>query len=318
MLCQAECSRAESIFKMFSPSVCRELQKIPDAVLQKTQEIRLMQDRPIYLTLFGKTISAEEYCGITKRVSRQELEQSFASLCEYSVHTYLPQIVNGFITIRGGHRIGLGGTAVLQKGEIISLREITSMNIRLARNCQTDADKLCRRLFEDGLNSVLVAGEPSAGKTTLLRAIALWLSGKSGGNIRVTVVDERGELAGADLLNNRDVCLDVLQGFPKPIGILQAVRTLSPQMVVCDEIGNKEETGKLIEAMNCGVCFLGSIHAGNLSELKQKPQYGQLCGVQAVSKVVLLKGASFPAEPKGIYRCMEDGSLETIWEQANC
>lgn len=318
MLCQAECFQPESVFKLFSPSVCCELQKIPNSVLEQTQEIRLMQDRPIYLTLFGKTVSAEEYCGISKRVNKQELEQSFASLCEYSVHTYLPQIVNGFITIRGGHRIGLGGTAVMQKGEVISLREITSMNIRLARNCQADADNLCRRLFEDGPNSVLIAGEPSAGKTTLLRAIALWLSGKAGGNIRVTIVDERGELASAGLLGNSNVCLDVLQGFPKPVGILQAVRTLSPQVVVCDETGSREETERLTEAMNCGVCFLGSIHAGSLAQLKQKPQYLRLCGVQAVSKVVLLKGATSPAEAKGIYRCMEDGSLETIWEQPNC
>ncbi len=301
----------EYLLDCLAPTISHELRKLPQNVWQGIQEIRLLEGRPIYLTMFGKIVALPKLCNTQKKITKQELEQSFSSLCEYSVHTYLPQIQNGFITIKGGHRIGLGGTAVLKQDEIISLREITSMNIRLARAVNIDVSSLCSRLFSDGLCSALIVGEPSSGKTTLLRAISTWLSKKDSGYIRVTVVDERGELMGKDSAYP-DGCLDILRGFPKAAGILQAVRTLSPQIVVCDEIGDGQEVSELIQAMNCGVCFLGSIHAGCGEELLQRPQYQQLCKVHAISKVVFLKGAETPAQVAEIYRCAEDGSLKKI------
>ena len=169
----------------------------------------------MWLIFPGKMLSIGQVIPNGKTVSREEIEQSFAALCDYSVHTFLPQIVHGFLTIQGGHRIGLGGTAVVQDGKVTSIRELSSLNIRLARKQDNpeEVEKIARSLFDRGLCSVLIAGEPGSGKTTLLRALAFFLSRRW----RVTVVDERGEIVDRGLLPLGG-CLDVLRGYPQTGG----------------------------------------------------------------------------------------------------
>ena len=295
---------AQEIVELLCPEIGRELRKLSDNQWNEIQEIRLQADKPIYLTCKGKSFPLGQ--AIREKVHilrRQELEESFRSLCEYSVHTYLPQICQGYITLSNGHRVGIGGTAVLQEGKVTSVRDITSLNIRLLREKTGKISELYQKLFPGKLCSALIAGEPSSGKTTLLREMAVQLSN----HYRVSVADERGEILPEQTLC-RGGCLDRLVGFPKAAGILQAVRTLSPQIVVCDEIGSQEETNQLMEAIHCGVYFLGSIHAGNREELLLRPQFQTLMKEQVVERVVMLKGAEFPGEAGEIY-CVEKGRL---------
>lgn len=272
-----------------------ELDSLPNSLWEQIQEIRIQAGGPVWLSLPGRILP------LKTQISRKELEDCFSALCEYSVHTYLPQICQGFLTVRGGHRIGLGGTAVIQQGEVVSIRELRSLNIRLSRMGQVQIQPLADRLFGDGLHSVLIAGAPASGKTTLLRELAQFLSR----TVKVTVVDERGEMMEESAQDGG--CLDVLRGFPKAIGILQAVRTLSPQVVVCDEIGNGQETRQLLEAVHCGVQLLAAIHAGSLEELLDKPQFCQLQKMDAFERIVLLKGAHHPACPESIYSRSREG-----------
>ena len=289
-------TQTQLLFERLSPRIGQALQLLPPTLWAQVQEVRLMQDKPIYLTLPGRSCPIDLVCpGVrAEPVTRQEIEQSFAALCEYSVHTYLAQIQSGYITVRGGHRIGLGGTAVVQGDRVQSMRDICSMNIRLARQDAVELSALADRLYGGGRCSVLVAGEPGSGKTTLLRALALWLSER----YRVTVVDERGELM--DGVRGGG-CIDVLRGFPKAVGILQAVRTLSPQIVVCDEVGDGAEVEGLNAALGCGVSLLASIHAGSMGELAQRTQFVQLQRHAAFATAVLLAGAHAPAQVEGIY-----------------
>ncbi len=270
MVKNAAIGQLQQLLNKLPPALAGQLEALPESCWDSLQEIRLQEGREMWLIFPGKMLSIGQVIPNGKTVSREEIEQSFAALCDYSVHTFLPQIVHGFLTIQGGHRIGLGGTAVVQDGKVTSIRELSSLNIRLARKQDNpeEVEKIARSLFDRGLCSVLIAGEPGSGKTTLLRALAFFLSRRW----RVTVVDERGEIVDRGLLPLGG-CLDVLRGYPKPAGILQAVRTLSPQVVICDELGTLAETEQLLQAVNCGVRFVASIHAGSLEELFRRPQF---------------------------------------------
>lgn len=291
-------SHLQQLIGKLPPALAGQLEALPESCWDSLQEIRLQEGREIWLIFPGKMLSIGQVIPNRKSVSREEIEQSFAALCDYSVHTFLPQIVYGFLTIQGGHRIGLGGTAVVQDGKVTSIRELSSLNIRLARKQDNpeEVEKIGRSLFEWGLCSVLIAGEPGSGKTTLLRTLAFLLSHRW----RVTVVDERGEIVDRGLLPLGG-CLDVLRGYPKPAGILQAVRTLSPQVVICDELGTLAETEQLLQAVNCGVRFVASIHAGSLEELFRRPQFQLLQKEKAFEKVLLLRGADLPGQAAGIF-----------------
>ena len=273
-----------------------ELDSLPATIWEQVQEIRIQAERSVWLSLPGRLLPMQT------RISQKELEKCFSALCEYSVHTYLPQICQGFLTVRGGHRIGLGGTAVIQHGTVVSIRQLSSLNIRLSRIGQVQIQPFADRLFGDGLHSVLIAGAPASGKTTLLRALAQYLSH----TFKVTVIDERGEIMEEGAADCGG-CLDVLRGFPKATGILQAVRTLSPQVVVCDELGSGQEIEQLLEAVHCGTALLAAIHAGNLDELLNKPQFCRLQQSNTFERIVMLKGAEHPACPESIYSRTQEG-----------
>ena len=171
-------SHLQQLIGKLPPALAGQLEALPESCWDSLQEIRLQEGREIWLIFPGKMLSIGQVIPNGKTVSREEIEQSFAALCDYSVHTFLPQIVHGFLTIQGGHRIGLGGTAVVQDGKVTSIRELSSLNIRLARKQDNpeEVEKIGRSLFDRGLCSVLIAGEPGSGKTTLLRALAFSLS----------------------------------------------------------------------------------------------------------------------------------------------
>ena len=323
--------RLESLAEMLSPVISEKLlQQIPQEMMETIQEIRIQEGREISLVFPDRIVLLSKVTGRNAAVpvSHQQLEETFASLCEYSVHTYLPQIQNGFITTPEGHRVGIGGTAVIKDGKVSSFQKITSLNIRLARE-ETKLPEILKDVFGDGLCSVLIAGAPSSGKTTLLRALALWLAKY----YRVTVVDERGEIMGHPSAE-REGCLDVLTGFPKHIGILQAVRTLSPQVIICDELGDRQEVEQLLQALaptlerdygvdtaslsveqaerqalNCGVSVVASIHAQDEEQLSRKPQYQDLYRAAAFDKVVFLSGACCPGRVRKVICCKQDKGL---------
>ena len=142
----------------------------------------------------------------TEPVQPQQLQESFAALCDYSVHTCLPQLLEGYLTVEGGHRIGIGATAVIQNGRLCSVRQVSSLNLRIAHPASLSIEPLAEQLFSRGLCSVLVAGEPGSGKTTLLRALSCWLAGRW----KVTIVDERGELYEPNFSAQDGLCLSLI------------------------------------------------------------------------------------------------------------
>lgn len=217
--------------------------------------------------------------------THEDINECFLELCRNSVHSYAREISEGYITLPGGNRVGFCGTAVLRDGAISTLKDISSLNIRFAREVRGCAEELCRRAFPDGLCSLIICGKPLSGKTTMLRDMARIL----GGTHRVALIDSRGELAGVsggvpalDVGENTDV----LNGYPKAEGIMCALRSLSPEMIVCDEIGSDAE--EVRQCMGCGVKLAVTVHAASIDELRSRPGIAELCPL--FDRAALLEG----------------------------
>lgn len=230
--------------------------------LSRTAELRLRAGRPaVCVNILGemKTCSSA--------LSAKEIAECFAEICRYSVYSFEEEIARGFVTLDGGHRVGICGTAVTKNGRITSFKDISGLNIRIAHQIYGCADKLCKKAFSDGPHSLLLAGKPLCGKTTVLRDIARQL----GERRRVVIIDSRGELsASVGGTPSLDIGLntDALCGCEKSEGIMLALRSLNPEVIICDEIGDDGEAVE--QAVFCGVKVIASAHAGSIEELKRR------------------------------------------------
>lgn len=225
-------------------------------------EIRLRAGRcAAAVTVEGKIIRCSE------PFSEKDIADCFAELCRYSVHSFSREIAEGFITLDGGHRVGICGTAVMSGGAVASVKDISSLNIRIAHEVKGCAEELYDRFFSGGLRSLLLAGKPMSGKTTVLRDLSRII----GNERRVALIDSRNELSATVRgLPTLDVGenTDVLCGYSKSEGIMTALRSLSPDVIICDEIGNDFEAVE--QCLFCGVKIIAAAHAGSLDELSRR------------------------------------------------
>lgn len=222
------------------------------------QELRLRLDAPPEL------VSCDSVQRLGRQVSSEDL-----SYCVNAASRYSPwaaaTIAQGFLTVSGGHRIGLCGEAVLKNKEITGIRKVTSLCIRVARDFPGIGSSAA------GLRgSMLILGAPGRGKTTLLRDIARQISQKS----TVVVVDERGEIFPSGFV--RGDRMDVLTGVPKAGGVEMVLRTMGPEWIAVDEITAEEDCRSLLQAQGCGVRLLATAHAGSLDEFRVRPIYKAL------------------------------------------
>lgn len=257
-------------------------------------EIRLRADRPVTLVFSSSTDFLTKTGRITGfysndllSFSQPEIEEIFMKLCGYSVHSLTENISDGFITLGGGIRIGVYGTAVVRDSKIVSVRNIEGLNIRIPAEYPGCALPIYNRLYHGRTPNTILCGAPMSGKTTVLRDLCRLLSDES--QKKVVVIDERCEMSGYNLGYNTDV----LKNYPKAQGIALAVRTLSPEVVICDEIGSLEEAQALCGLVNCGVKFIVTMHCSDLCELKKRPQFTVLNDAGAVDVFVFLADKSF-------------------------
>ncbi len=235
------------------------------------------------------------YSDLVYKTDEREIEEIFRRLCGYSVHSFKDAINKGYVTVPGGHRAGVAGTAATENGKIIAVRDICAINLRIAREIKGAANEIFRNEFADGLQSVIIAGPPSSGKTTILRDLVRCLSGTERSEVYKTFVcDERGEIAacvsGVEQ-NDMGINSDIITSYPKAEGIIIGLRSFSPDIIVCDEIATEEEANAVETGINSGVCFALSIHAKDERELKTKPILLKLLKSGAFSKIILLSGS---------------------------
>jgi stage III sporulation protein AA len=205
-----------------------------------------------------------------------------------SYHSASEQLRRGFVTLPGGHRLGLSGTAVTGGGEITGFRQFSSLDLRIARAKGTGSDVLYRLMEGDTFSSTLILSPPGKGKTTLLRELVRQLSDGTPG-YRVGLVDERGEVAAlVDGVPQLDVGqhTDVMEGGSKAEGLLLMLRSMNPQILASDEITDPADVAALSMAAHCGVALLATAHAVCREELDERPLYRQMLGQKIFSKAV--------------------------------
>lgn len=281
----------EKVLAILPEGLARSLQRVSAAEQAQIQEVRLRRNGLLTLSLplCEKSVDTagvlSDVAGpLTVYCSAEDVEKTFMKACDYSVHSHIAELRQGFVTAKGGFRVGVAGTAVVENGEVTAVRDIRSLCIRVAGRHDGCA-ALLRPLFSGRIPSLLIAGEPSSGKTSLLRDIARMLSSPPY-NRRVTVVDERGEIAGMGGLDNADVLFAV----PKPIGILQAVRTLAPDVILADELGTLDEVNAITENLNAGVPAIATVHCRDVAEALRRPAVCLALERGVFEKIVFLRG----------------------------
>lgn len=284
--------------EIFPYAIRNVLDKLPHSLKKQIHEIRLRSQKPITLCTATGTIFLSEngvplYSCSPQALKSQknDIADTFLNVCGCSVYAHQNEVSNGFITIRGGHRVGICGTAVVKDGLVTTVKDISSLNLRIARQIfgisQSVLEKV--RPIRGGL---LVVGPPQSGKTTLLRDMALRISeGLEIQRMKTCVIDERGEFSGifSGTAYNDLGLSDILNGYPKGIGIMHAVRALSPEVIITDEVGTMDDVQSVEEGFNAGVYIIASIHAGNYEELMHRRQAQELLKTGAFSKLIFLK-----------------------------
>ncbi len=294
--------------KRFDSAVCNLSKRLSQIFLSlepreksRIREIRLRSRKPVAVITSSGTefVSASGrltavYSQLVLSTDENEISEIFKRLCGYSVYSFTDAINKGYITVSGGHRAGVAGTAVSENGKITAVRDVCAINLRIAREIKGAADEIYKLFYLKGLCSAVIAGPPAAGKTTILRDLARKLSSPEQGRFYKTFVcDERGELgACVSGISQNDMGLnsDIITGYPKAEGIMIGLRSFSPDIIICDEVASYEEVEAIESGVNSGVCFALSVHARNERELKTKPVIKRLLATGAFEKVILLSG----------------------------
>lgn len=293
-------------------SIYSRMLMLPDEIKENAQEIRLRLNRPVAVCCPDNTYFITENGCITNRIidqpmlctEQRDMTDIFHNICNYSVYSRQNEIKNGFVTMQGGHRAGICGTAVIENEKIINIRDISSINIRISREHKGSGDEILRRVKDIG-GGLLICGSPCSGKTTILRDIARNLSLNN--YKKVSIVDERGEIAGTvrGMYQNDIGMSDVLDGYSKAEGIIQSIRSMSPDVVICDEIGGLDDVKAILQSANSGVSFIAAIHSKDSKELIKKPFIKELIKSNVFEKAVFLKGRNSAGKISSVVDCGE-------------
>ncbi len=282
--------RFNEIIVCLPPAIGQLLENLPQEDKARVTEIRLRLGGPVVIYIGADGYYINTVGALTKNANgtlilgKEDIEAVFERFCSFSVYAHQDEINSGYISVKGGHRVGVCGQAVYSGGVITSVRNISSLNIRLSRQVKGIADNYAEYLKL----GAIIAGPPASGKTTMLRDAVRCLSK---GGVRVAVIDSRGEIAassgGAPQYDMGFNC-DVLTGYTKTHGIDVAVRTLNPQVVAFDEVSAINESEQIINGFFCGVSFICTAHAGSVAELYERDITEKILSSGAVKYILFL------------------------------
>ena len=278
-------------------------------VLERIEEIRMRAGKPLmvqdrnrdwFVNTVGKLVLNNRDAFI---INREDLEEAVALMSGNSVYAFQDEIRNGFITLNGGHRVGIAGKVVLDGNGIKNIRDISGLNIRVSREIPGCSSEVVRYILgnKDLIYNTLIISPPMCGKTTILRDVARTLSdgieelGFDGA--KVGIVDERSEIAACFRgipQNWVGVRTDVLDGCPKSLGMALMIRSMSPHVIVTDEIGGCGDCDAVMRVVNAGVKIIATAHGYNISELKTRREVVTLIEEKVFDRYIVLSAQNGP------------------------
>nr|WP_233274995.1 stage III sporulation protein AA [Calidifontibacillus oryziterrae] len=280
----------DSILEILPKQVEKTIRNIVPSVQHSIEEIRLRIDRPLEIIIDGLPYYPNDYI-VTKEDSIQLLNK----LSDYSIYAIEEELRRGYITIRGGNRVGLAGKVITEKGQVKAIRDVSSFNIRVAKQKVGIADPLLHYIYDNRWMNTILVGPPQTGKTTLLRDIARLMSTGNAEpkipSVKVAIVDERSEIAGCIKgvpQHDFGPRIDVLDACPKAEGMMMLIRSMSPDVIIVDEIGRKEDTEAILEAIHAGVTVFVTAHGSSIKELYNRPSLEPLLNLHVFTRIIEL------------------------------
>lgn len=344
--------RKEEILKLF-PRDLRSLLGQVVETFEQVQEIRMRSGQPLMMVIGDREyvvkkdgslesgelpsfLNREDGCEGLYRVTQGQMKETVEYMGNFSLYAAEEELRQGFLTIQGGHRIGVAGRTLVQGKEIRLMKFISFLNIRVAHEVVGCADGIMRYLYSEKgdrfLNTLLIS-PPRCGKTTLLRDVIRqvssgWSEELSGAGLEsqgqkwrrcipgmsVGVVDERSELGACYQgvpQNDLGPRADVLDCCPKSQGMMMLVRTMAPRVIAVDEIGSQADVEAIEYVKNCGCSLAATIHGSSLEDIRQKPALKDLLAQKTFERLILLSRE----DGAGQVSCIWDGSGEVLMKR---
>ena len=259
---------------------------------ENIEEIRIRINRPIILKLRNQDIC------INYIVTEKDIMQTLEKLCENSLYAYKKQIAEGYITVKGGHRVGITGTGVVEEEKIINIKYISSLNFRIAREVKGCSKNILKEIINQKDNTIyntIIVAPPGKGKTTMLRDIVrnisngiqeLSFTGKNCG-----LIDERGEIAACYRgIPQKDVGIrtDIIENVSKEKGIMMLIRSMAPEVIACDEIGSSQDVQAIEKAVISGVKGIFTMHGKSIDDVKNNKDINKLLEKNILEKIIFI------------------------------
>lgn len=313
---KSDCKYYE-VIKLLPPFE-KTLSCIPANIISAATEIRIRAGRPIVI----ECINERYICG-TRCADLNEIYDCIKNFCNYSIHSCQRELSEGWITLKGGHRAGFAGTSCIRNGKLETINDISAVNIRIAREHKGISDRFYKKLFSEfDIRGLIISGPPLSGKTSFLRDLCR----NCGNNRKTALIDERGEIAAVcNGIPQNDIGFntDVLNYYTKNEGIGQAIRVLSPEIIICDEIGSEVS---LVKKMACsGVKFIFTVHCGSIQDAFFNETINELVNSGCVNSIAFLdknngmgklKGLWILDNGKGIDSCCDSNNV--LHNRNNC
>ncbi|WP_026475864.1 stage III sporulation protein AA [Alkaliphilus transvaalensis] len=300
--------------------LCPELRKIfgkvPKEFKKTMEEIRLRVNQPLmvygnnedhFVSAEGELIKDREKGFL---VRGPNIQNTLQFISNYSIYAVEEELKRGYITVTGGHRVGIVGKVISEKNTIKTMRDFSGLNIRISREKKGVANPIIKYLVDSSgkVYNTLIASPPQCGKTTLLRDIIRHISnglprvGLKG--MKVGVVDERSEIGGSfqgNPQNDLGVRTDLLDACPKAEGMMMLIRAMSPEVIVTDEVGRYEDSIAIEEALMAGIRLITTVHGNSLEDLLNKKVIGELIKSNTFQRIILLSNKDDVGTIEGIF-----------------
>ncbi len=304
----------DELLKIFSLKLRNILGKLI-LDFNKLQEIRLRMNAPLLIIYGNKEAFISEDARFVDNpseavlVTKNEIRETMEYISNYSLYAFEEEIRQGFITINGGHRIGIAGKTIIEDDVIKGMKHISFINIRLAHQVKGCADQVLPYLVNKQLGGIyhtLIISPPRCGKTTLLRDLIRQLSNGSNhlAGMSIGVVDERSEIGACYMgtpQNELGIRTDILDCCPKAKGMMMLIRSMSPQIIAVDEIGSKEELDAIDYVIGCGCKLIATVHGSSIEDIRNKPTLSDLVKKRLFERYVILSNITTIGHLEEIY-----------------